>query len=172
MNDVSRTRTFAWQDPLVGARAARSMSGLDYLQAMTRGELPYPPITATLGFDQITPEVEAGRITFFLEPAEYHYNPIGSVHGGVFAALLDSAMGCAVLSRLAAGTGYTTLELSVNFVRPLKAGSGLVRCEGQVRSLVRRVATADGRIVDAKGRLYAHATTTYLLLPPSSKEKE
>ena len=164
MSDSLRTRTFSWQDPLVGAHAARALSGLDYLRAMTRGELPYPPITATLGFDQLPPEIEPGRVTFFLEPQEYHYNPIGSVHGGVFATLLDSAMGCAVLSRLAMGTGYTTLELSVNFVRPLKAGSGLVRCEGQVLSMGRRVATAEGRIVDAAGKLYAHATTTCLLL--------
>ncbi len=164
MNDPARSRTFVWQDPLLGARAARTLNGLDYLAAMGRGELPYPPIMAALGFDQVPPEMEPGRVTFFLEPQEYHYNPIGSVHGGVFATLLDSAMGCAVHSRLPAGTGYTTLELKVNFVRPLRAGSGLVRCEGLVLSLGRQVATAEGRIVDAAGKLYAHATTTCLLL--------
>ena len=166
MNSISRTRTFSWQDPMEGALAARSMSGLDYLHAMGRGEYPFPPLMYTLGFDHLPPAVELGKVTFFLEPQEYHYNPIGSVHGGVFAALLDSAMGCAVHSTLPAGVGYTTLELKVNFVRPLTATTGLVRCEGLVLSGGRQVATAEGRIVDADGKLYAHATTTCLLIRP------
>jgi uncharacterized protein (TIGR00369 family) len=166
MTSDSRSRTFTWQDPLLGAQAARTLSGLDYLQAMSRGELPFPPIMAALGFDQRPPEVEAGKVTFFLEPQEYHYNPIGSVHGGVFATLLDSAMGCAVHSLLPLGVGYTTLELKVNFIRPLSVQTGLVSCVGTVLSQTRQVATAEGRLVDASGKLYAHATTTCLLLPP------
>ena len=168
MTPSPRSRTFTWQDPLVGAQAAQTMSGLEYLAAMGRGELPFPPIMAAMGFDQIAPEAEPGKVTFFLEPQEYHYNPIGSVHGGVFATLLDSAVGCAVHSMLPAGVGYTTLELKVNFLKALTVRSGLVRCEGQVISLGRQVALAEGRIVDAAGKLYAHATTTCLLLPPKT----
>jgi len=159
-----RTRTFTWQDPRVSARAMSTMSGLEFLQAMARGDLPLPPIMATLGFDARPPEAERGKVTFFLEPQEYHFNPIGSVHGGVYAAVLDSAVGCAVHTMLPAGVGYTTLELKVNYVRPLKLGAGEVRCEGTVLSLGRQVAVAEGRVVGADGKLYAHATTTCLIL--------
>lgn len=163
MSEPVRTRTFSWQDPLVSARAMAAMSGLELLQAMARGELPTPPIMATLGFDARAPEVERGKVTFFFEPQEYHYNPIGSVHGGVYATVLDSAVGCAVQTMLPAGVGYTTLELKVNYIRPLKLGAGEVRCEGTVVSLGRQVATAEGRLAGADGKLYAHATTTCLI---------
>ena len=160
---VSRKRTFEWEDPAIGATAARSMTGIGYLQAISEGTLPVPPIMSTLGLDQ-KPEVEAGKATFFLEPQEYHYNPIGSVHGGVIATLLDSAMACAVQSTLPTGVAYTTLELKVNYVRAVTAENGRLRCEGTVLSKGRRVATAEGRMVDASGKLYAHATTTCLIL--------
>ena len=159
-----RTRTFSWRDPLISARALPAMSGLEFLQAMARGELPSPPVMAALGFDARPPEAERGKVTFFLTPEEYHFNPIGSVHGGVYATVLDSAMGCAVHSMLPAGAGYTTLELKVNFVRPLALGAGEVRCEGSVLSLGRQGATAEGRVVGADGTLYAHATTTCLII--------
>lgn len=159
-----RTRTFTWQDPLVSARAMPGLSGLEFLHAMARGELPLPPIMHALGFDARPPEAERGKVTFFLTPQEYHFNPIGSVHGGVYAAVLDSAVGCAVHSMLPAGVGYTTLELKVNYVRPLRLGAGEVRCEGTVLSLGRQVATAEGRVLGADGTLYAHATTTCLIL--------
>src|SRR5215212_11598474 len=123
-----RERTVAWDDPLVGARAAPSMSGIEYLRAMLRGDYPPPPIAMTLGFT--LDEVEEGRAVFGMVPAEYHYNPIGMVHGGVAATLLDSAMGCAVQSRLGAGTGYTTLEMKVNLLRAITVDTGPVRCEG------------------------------------------
>src|SRR5512138_1766538 len=114
---LERTRTVAWGDPLISARAAPSMSGLDYLQAIGRGELPAPPIMELLniGFE----EAELGRVVFSVEPAEYHYNPIGMVHGGLASTLCDSAMGCAIHSTLSVGVGYTSIELKVNFVRPL-----------------------------------------------------
>jgi uncharacterized protein (TIGR00369 family) len=170
MDSPNRTRTFSWQDPMLGAQAARTLSGLDYLHAMSRGELPLPPIMAALGFDHLPPQAELGKVTFFLEPQEFHYNPIGSVHGGVFATLLDSAMGCAVHSTLPAGVGYTTLELKVNFIKALTARTGLVHCEGTVLSGGRQVATAEGRLFDTSGKLYAHATTTCLILQPRSSE--
>ena len=100
---------------------------------------------------------------FAVEPAEYHYNPIGVVHGGVAATLLDSAMGCAVHSALPAGAGYTSLEIKVNFVRPLTAETGRVRCEAKLIHLGGRTATAEGRVVDEAGKLYAHGTTTCLI---------
>jgi uncharacterized protein (TIGR00369 family) len=159
---AERTRTYSWDDPLDSLARAGSMSGLEALQLIATGELPPPPIAQTLGFGGI--EVEHGRATFQIEPAEFHYNPIGVVHGGLALALLDSAMGCAVHSTLAAGAAYTTLEVKANFVRPLTASTGLVRCTGTLVHLGRTVATAEGRIVDTAGKLYAHGTSTLLLL--------
>ncbi len=161
---ADRERTFSWQDPMIGAKSAQTMSGLDYLRAIGRGELPYPPIMATLGFDQKAPEIDRGKAMFFFEAKEYHFNTIGGVHGGVIATLLDSAVGCAVHSMLEAGVGYTTLELKVNFTRPIKLNTGPVQCEGTLLSMSRQVATAEGRLLDEQGKLYAHATTTCLVL--------
>ena len=109
-------------------------------------------------------EVGEGHAVFAVEPAEYHYNPIGVVHGGLAATLLDSAMGCAVHSTLAAGSGYTTLEIKVNFIRAMTAETGRVRCEANVVHAGARTATAEGRVIDEAGKLYAHGTTTCLIL--------
>jgi uncharacterized protein (TIGR00369 family) len=108
-------------------------------------------------------ELSEGRAVFTVEPAEYHYNPIGVVHGGLAATLLDSAMGCAVHSTLPAGVGYTTLEIKVNYIRAMTAETGLVRCEAQVIHVGGRTATAEGRVIDSSGKLYAHATTTCMI---------
>jgi uncharacterized protein (TIGR00369 family) len=159
-----RTRTITWQDPLPTAQAGARMSGLDYLRAMQCGEMPPPPITATLGFG--ISEVEEGRIVFFADPDEYHYNPIGVVHGGLAATLADSAMGSAVHTTLPVGAGYTTLEFRINFVRPLTRDTGRVFCEGRVIHVGGRVATAEARVTDSEGRLYAHATTTCMVFRP------
>ncbi|HYH79219.1 MAG TPA: PaaI family thioesterase [Longimicrobium sp.] len=161
-----RERTFTWDDPLRGARAARTMAGIDYLHAMMRGEFPPPPIAHTLGFT--LESVEEGRAVFGVEPAEFHYNPIGMVHGGVAATLMDSAMGCAVHSRLPAGVGYTTLEMKINLLRAITMDTGPVRCEGTVIHLGRTTALADARMTDAAGRLLAHATSTCMLLRPEA----
>lgn len=169
MNEITtleRTRTVAWGDPLISARAAPEMSGLEYLHAIGRGELPAPPIMALLNIG--LEEAQAGRVVFSVEPAEYHYNPIGMVHGGLASTLCDSAMGCAVHSVLPVGVGYTTIELKVSFVRPLTMATGLVLCEGKVINVGSRVATAEARVTDRAGKLYAHATTTCLLMRPSS----
>jgi uncharacterized protein (TIGR00369 family) len=171
MNEATapeRTRTVAWSDPLIGARAAAASSGLEFLQALGRGALPPPPFMALLnmGFQ----EAEAGRVVFEVEPAEYHYNPIGMVHGGLASALCDTAMGCAIHSTLPSGVGYATLELKVNFVRPITLATGLVACEGKVIHVGGRVATAEARVTDRAGKLYAHATTTCLLMRPASEE--
>ena len=142
-------------------RAGRS--GLELLQGIVRGEYPPAPMAALLGFRLV--EVEAGRAVFQGMPRREHYNPIGSVHGGYHATLLDSCMGCAVHSTLPAGMGYTTLEIKINYVRALTDATGPVRAEGRIIQPGRRVATAEGRLVDAQGKLYAHGTTTCLVFP-------
>src|SRR5919206_1754225 len=163
-DNAGRTRTVSWEDPKALAEAARGLTGLEFLKRVVAGELPRPPISALMNFGLA--ELEEGRAVFTVEPAEYHYNPIGVVHGGLAATLLDSAMGCAVHSTLPAGAGYTTLEIKVNFVRPLTDKTGEVRCEAQVVHVGGRVATAEGKITDARGKLYAHATTTCIIFRP------
>ncbi len=157
-----RTHTFTWHDPHAIAQAGRGMSGIERLRASLAGEIPPPPITSALGFRFAS--VEEGNVTFTFTPAEYHYNPIGSVHGGVAATLLDSAMGCSVHTLLPAGVGYTTLEIKVNYIRPLTAESGEVRAVGHVLHLGTKTAIAEGKLLGADGKLYAHATTTCLIL--------
>lgn len=164
-----RTRAFTWDDPATGLSAARTLSGLEYLRAMQRGELPGPPIAATLDFT--IAEIDEGRVVFTVIPAEYHYNPIGAVHGGLAATLCDSAMGCAVHSTLPAGTAYTTIELKVNYIRALTKETGIVRCEGKTIAVGGRIATAEARMTDAAGTLYAHATTTCLIIRPQKRER-
>lgn len=159
-----RSRTFTWDDPAPGLRAARTLSGLDYLRAMMRRELPAPPIALALDFQPT--EVEEGRVVFAIEPQEFHYNPIGTVHGGLAATLCDSAMGCAIHSTLPAGTAYTTLELKVNYIRAMTTATGPVRCVGETIAVGGRVATAEARLTGADGTLYAHATTTCLIIRP------
>jgi uncharacterized protein (TIGR00369 family) len=157
-----RQRTFTWSDPSIGAQVAWTMSGLDYLKAMERGDLPFPPMLALMNIH--LEGAEEGSAVFSVEPAEYHYNPLGSVHGGLAATLCDSAMGCAVHSTLPAGSGYTTLEIKVNLVRPLTIATGPVTCKGKIIHVGKRTATAEARVTDRDGKLYAHATTTCLIL--------
>src|SRR5215216_881912 len=161
MSEKERTLTTSWEDPRRLAEAGHGMSGFEFLQKIVSGELPRPPIAALMDFQIV--ELQEGRAVFAVNPAEYHYNPIGVVHGGLAATLLDSAMGCAVHSMLPAGAGYTTLELKVNYVRALTAETGEVRCEARVIHVGGRTATAEGKVVDAGGTLYAHATTTCLI---------
>jgi uncharacterized protein (TIGR00369 family) len=142
------------------------MTGLEFLRAIASGELPGAPIAELLGFAPV--EAEEGRVVFAAVPEDRHYNPIGTVHGGLAATLLDSAMGCAVHSTLPAGVGYTTLELKVNFTRPITSQTGRILCEGTVVHRGGRVATAEGRVfAEADGRLLAHGTTTCLILAPN-----
>ena len=137
-------------------------SGLETIKAIFAGRLPPPPIAELMGFRGV--EVELGRAVFEFEPGPQHYNPIGSVHGGVAMTLLDSAMGCAIHSMLDAGVRYTTLEVKTSFVRAMTVDTGLVRCEGTVLHSGSRVATAEGRVLDGEGKLLAHVTTTCLIL--------
>ena len=138
-----------------------SMAGLDFVRAIFDGRLPSPPIMQTV--EPFDSTAEPGVVVFHSIPAFRHYNPIGSVHGGYAATLLDSAMGLAVHSMLPPGTGYTTLEFKISFVRGMTKDTGVVRSEGRILNVGRRAATAEARITDSKGRLLAHATTTCLV---------
>jgi uncharacterized protein (TIGR00369 family) len=159
---MTRRREVTWEDPLASAAQAADMSGLEYLRAIASSSISRPPIAALLGM-RLT-EVEEGRATFTLDVGEHLYNPIGSVHGGVFCTLLDSAMGCAVHSTLPRGTRYTTVELKVNLIKALTVGTPVVSAEGTVLSSGSRIATASGRLTGPDGTLFAHATTTCLLI--------
>ncbi|MFE1288343.1 PaaI family thioesterase [Streptomyces sp. NPDC058751] len=158
---MGRSRTYDWEDPAVTAAAVARHSGLDFLREMQAGRLPAPPISATLGMT--LEEVEHGRVVFSLVPGEEHYNPIGSVHGGIFATLLDSAAGCAVQSVLPRGTGYTSLDLNVKFLRPVTVDTGRVRAVGTVLNSGRRTALAQAELFDESDRLLAHTTSSCLL---------
>lgn len=159
---MRREMSLSWSDPAALAAAGRRMSGLEFLRAIRDGELPGPPIAVLLGMRLA--EVEEGRAVFECAPGEQHYNPIGVVHGGLAMTMLDSAMTCAVQTRAAAGSGFTTVEAKTNFVRPITAGIGTIRAIGTLIHAGSRLATAEGRIVDAAGKLYAHATTTCIVL--------
>ena len=163
----TRIRTFEWDDPASTARSVGQLSGLEFLQAIGRGDLPKPPVTHMLGIGAIT--AEEGRVVAELEPAEYHYNPLGTVHGGVLATLLDTATGCAVHSTLPAGYGYTSIDLSTKFLKPVTVASGMLRCVGTVVSRGRRTALAEARLTDAAGRLVATAQSSCLIfeVPPN-----
>jgi uncharacterized protein (TIGR00369 family) len=135
---------------------------MEMLAAMIRGELPPPPIMHTL--DMVSFDVvEEGRVAFTMRAQEFHYNPIGSVHGGVIATLLDSAAGCAVHSTLPAGWGYTSLDLTVKYLRAVTVDSGLLRCEGTVINRGRTTALGEARLFDERGRLVAYASSSCLL---------
>ena len=146
---------------VVSTALMASMSGLDFVRKIFAGELPEPPIMENVAPFDCT--ADAGSVVFHSVPGFRHYNPIGSVHGGYAAILLDSAMGLAVHSALPAGSGYTTLEFKISFIRGMSKDSGTVRTEGKTLNVGRRAATAEARITDFKDRLIAHATTTCLV---------
>jgi uncharacterized protein (TIGR00369 family) len=155
-------------DTPAGREGRGTMSGLEYMRKLAAGELPPSPMGRLLGFRLV--EVEEGRAVFVVEPGEQHSNGIGIAHGGLAATLLDSATGCAINTMMAAGRIFTTLEMKINYVRPLTPKVGEVRCEARVIHVGGRVATAEGRIVDASGKLYAHGTATCMLFRDSSQE--
>src|SRR5437867_1200688 len=159
-----RTRTITWEAPHIPGQDGNSRSGLEHLQQMVAGKLPRPPMGAMMNFSLA--EVSEGRAVFFAEPEECHYNPLGVVHGGFAATLLDSAMGSAVHSTLPAGVRYTTLEIKVNFVHAMTVETGRVRCEAKVLHVGNRTATAEASVVDESGKLYAHGTTTCIIFRP------
>ena len=143
--------------------AMKQMSGTEFVQAMADGRIPQAPMHALFNIREGV--IEPGHVRFASRPEARFYNPIGSVHAGFAATVLDSCMGCAVHTTLPRGQGYTTLEFKINLVRPIVAGTGPMWGEGRVLHAGRRVASAEGRLTDEAGRLYAHATTTCLVFP-------
>ena len=157
------SRTFSWATPgQADLTRLLELDGLQQLEAMRDGELPHPPIMDTLGFTDLRPE--PGRVVVEMPAAEFHYNPLGGVHGGVISTLLDTAAACAVHTTLAAGELYTSVDLTVKFLRPVTVESGLLTCEGTVIQRGRRTALAQAQLTDEAGRLVAHATSTCLIM--------
>jgi uncharacterized protein (TIGR00369 family) len=169
-NRMTGTRTYEWADSAEIIAAAQTLTGLELLQAMGEGSLPGPPISATLGMTAVS--VKHGEVSFALDPAEFHYNPLGSVHGGVFATLLDSVLGCAIHSTLDRAQGFTTLTLEIKYVRAATDRSGTLTATGKVVTRGRKIATAEGSVTDARGRLFATATTTCMIFPAPKTESQ
>jgi uncharacterized protein (TIGR00369 family) len=157
-----RYRVVTWHDPADLRRRSEGLTGLELLHRIASGQLPAPPVADLVGFAPTF--VSPGLVVFAYEPREEHYNPLGTVHGGIVTTLLDTAMGCAIHSELDAGLSYTTVELKTSFVRPVTLATGALRAEGKVVHRGSRVGTAEARLLDADGRLYAHATSTCLVL--------
>jgi uncharacterized protein (TIGR00369 family) len=153
-------------DPVDAARTLAQLDGLSALRAMIAGELPPPPIATLLGFDLV--EVDEGRVVFAAVPGPEHYNPIGMVHGGLAATLIDSAASYAVHTTLPVGTGYTTTDVQVRFVRPITRDTGRIECIGEVVHRGRTLVTAEARVV-AGERLLAHGTASLLILPSDAR---
>ncbi|WP_323809228.1 PaaI family thioesterase [Arthrobacter sp. CDRTa11] len=160
---AERERLVTWEDPAIGAGAMPTMSGLDYLHSMMGKKLPPPPMGQLVNMTLV--EAEPGTATFTCLPDESHYNPIGAVHGGLVCTLLDSALGCAVQTTLPQGQGYTSIEIKVNYLRPIRAGSGLLTCVGVVSKAGSRVAFAEGTVTDGSGKLVATASGSLLVFP-------
>lgn len=159
---MDRSLTVTWQDPMQMAQAARGMAGIDFLRGVRDGTIQPAPIQELIGMKLA--QVDPGHAVWELLPAEQHYNPIGVVHAGIAATMLDSAMACAVHSTLPLGKGYTTLEFKINLVRAVTIKSGVLRAIGKVVHGGKTTATAEGRLEDASGALYAHSTTTCIIL--------
>ncbi|MFN8529120.1 MAG: PaaI family thioesterase [Anaerolineae bacterium] len=158
-----RSRTLTWQDPLIGAAAFKSMSGIDYLRGWLEGK--HSPAPMSLWCNMRLLEVEAGRVIFTAQAGEEHYNTLGTVHGGFSATVLDTALGCSVMSVTPIELAYTTVQLNVSLVRAITTTTGVLRAIGEVIHAGRKLATAEAKLIDADGKLYAHGTTTCLVFP-------
>ena len=159
---MTRSLTVTWQDPHAAFASGKALAGIDYMKEMIAGRIAPPPIMRLLGYRLA--QVGEGLAVFECEPGEQHYNPIGVVHGGIAFTMLDSAMGCCVQTMLPAGKGYTTLEMKANLVRAITLNTGPIRATGKVVHMGRQTATAEARLEDAAGKLYAHGTTTCIIL--------
>lgn len=161
MSDQSkpeRTHTIVWEDPKTSARDVSAITGLDYLMAIKDGKISSPPVAKLVGYR--IAEVEEGRAVFELKPAEYHYNPFSTVHGGIVATLLDTTMTAAVLSTLPKGLACSTIEIKVNYIRPVTQKTGLIQCVAETIHVGSRIATASGKVFDEKKKLVAHGVST------------
>jgi uncharacterized protein (TIGR00369 family) len=146
----------------------RQLSGLEFFKKMIAGELPPPPLVVLLGLKLV--EAEPGRVTFTGVAREEFYNGMGVAHGGFAATLLDSALGCAINTMMPAGRVFTTIDLQIHYTRALRREAGELRCTATVVHVGSRTATSEGRIVDAAGKVYAHGTTTCILVEPPRGE--
>jgi uncharacterized protein (TIGR00369 family) len=162
MHMDTRNRTYNWEDPALLASQANQLNGLEFLEKMIKAELPFPPLLHTLDFK--VSAIHPGRAEFTFQPQEFHFNPLGSVHGGVITAVLDSAMGCTLHSVLPLGTGYTTIDIKVNFLKSVNIKTGLMRATGAIINQGNRTALLEARLIDENGKLYAFATSTCMIL--------
>ncbi len=156
-----RTRTIKWEDPQISSRDTQNISGLDYLCAIMDGSIAPPPAAHLVGYQILS--IDAGQAACGLNPSEYHYNPFSTVHGGLLTTLLDAAMTAAVMTLLPPGKACSTLELKVNFIRPVKSRTGPVTAGAKVIHAGKQIATVEGRLLDGNDKLYAHATSTCLI---------
>lgn len=163
MTVAQREINIQWRDPLGGLAALPELDGIAFMKKMHSGELPGAPIASHIGMELIS--VGPGTVTFRCSPDESHYNPIGMVHGGLVCTLLDSALGCATHTTLPAGTGYTSIEIKVNYLRPVTADSGPLICKGGVTKPGRRVAFAEAEVLDNQGKVVATASGSLLVFP-------
>lgn len=164
-----RTHTISWEDPRKSARDASIISGFDYLTAIKNGDIPPPPVSRLVGYR--IAQVEHGHTVFELDPAEYHYNPFATVHGGIACTLLDSAMTAAVLSTLPMGVACSTLEIKTNFIRPITAKTGTVCCHAEMIHAGSQIAMASGKILDGNEKLYANGVSTLMIFRISPEAK-
>ncbi|MDQ1583381.1 MAG: hypothetical protein QOF36_1435 [Microbacteriaceae bacterium] len=160
---ANRSRTVTWEDPLAGFALMSSMTGLEHVRGMIEGTVPPPPMANILNMRII--DADVGSATFVCDPDESHYNPIGTVHGGLVCTMLDSAVGCATETTLPRGQRYTSVEIKVNYLRPVRSDSGQLTCVGTVTKSGSRVAFTEGVVTDRDGRLMATASSTLLIFP-------
>ncbi|MBC2716635.1 MAG: PaaI family thioesterase [Desulfobacteraceae bacterium] len=160
-DNTERTRTISWEDPKISVRDANAVSGLDYLKAIKAGKISPPPIARLVGYRIV--DVENGAAVFEIAPGEHHYNPFSTVHGGILSTLLDTTMTAAVLSTLPIGKSCSTLEMKVNFVRPVTGKTGRICCRAGIIHSGSRIATASGKIFDDNERLVAHGISTCMI---------
>jgi uncharacterized protein (TIGR00369 family) len=166
---TEQQRLVTWQSPSLYINQMRQMSGTEYINAVRAGDMPVSPMLKLL--DIHGREWHEGYALFTVVPQEFHYNPMGIAHGGLACALLDTAMAVSVMTMLPQGVGYVTLEIKINFTKPMLSESGEMRAEGRAIHVGSKTATADGRIMDANGVIYAHGTTTLLLTRPESTQR-
>ena len=167
---MTRTRTITWHDPAEAAALSAGLSGLEILHRISSGLIPGPPAAALVGFEPTY--VMPGRVVFAYEPREEHYNTLGAVHGGILTTVLDTVMGCAIHSKLEAGVAPVTIELKTSFVRPVTLASGPLRAEGTIVHPGSRVATAEAKLLDDDGTLFAHASSSWLIYDAARKENK
>lgn len=159
--DTKRTRTYSWGDPLEGVEKAKALTGFEYIRQMFEGEIAPPPILETAGITMLS--VEEGNVKFLIEPQEFQYNPIGSVHGGIITTILDSAIGCSLHTTLPKSMAYTTLEIKVNFIKKITHNTAPLHTETTIIHRGRSTALLETKLVDSGQSVYAHASSTCMI---------